>query len=117
VEPAAAVAAAPPLRIQHVEIRPDELQALVHGRRAGLTVREFQILACLAARMDRVVRRSEIYDEVWGGELAHRDRSVDVFVRKVRHKLAAVSPDWRYIHTHFGIGYRFAPEPVVDDGR
>jgi DNA-binding winged helix-turn-helix (wHTH) protein len=40
------------------------------------------------------------------------DRSVDVFVRKLRQKLERVSPDWRYIHTHFGIGYRFAAEPV-----
>ncbi|MGB1583824.1 MAG: winged helix-turn-helix domain-containing protein, partial [Solirubrobacterales bacterium] len=41
-------------------------------------------------------------------------RSVDVFVRKVRHKLEAASPDWRYVHTHFGIGYRFDAEPAVD---
>jgi DNA-binding winged helix-turn-helix (wHTH) protein len=44
--------------------------------------------------------------------MAHGDRSVDVFVRKLRQKLERVSPDWRYIHTHFGIGYRFAPEHV-----
>jgi DNA-binding winged helix-turn-helix (wHTH) protein len=43
--------------------------------------------------------------------MARGDRSVDVFVRKVRHKLEAASPDWRYVHTHFGIGYRFDPEP------
>ena len=41
--------------------------------------------------------------------MKRRDRSVDVFVRKVRNKLAVVSPQWIYIHTHFGIGYRFAP--------
>jgi DNA-binding winged helix-turn-helix (wHTH) protein len=45
--------------------------------------------------------------------MVHGDRSVDVFVRKLRQKLERASPDWRYIHTHFGIGYRFAPEPVV----
>jgi len=38
------------------------------------------------------------------------DRSVDVFVRKLRQKLEKASPQWRYIHTHFGIGYRFAAE-------
>jgi hypothetical protein len=42
--------------------------------------------------------------------MAHGDRSVDVFVRKLRQKLEAASPDWRYIHTHFGVGYRFDPE-------
>ena len=44
--------------------------------------------------------------------MAHGDRSVDVFVRKLRQKLQNQSPGWRYIHTHFGIGYRFYPEPV-----
>jgi hypothetical protein len=46
--------------------------------------------------------------------MVHGDRSVDVFVRKVRQKIERFSPDWRYIHTHFGIGYRFEPEP--EDG-
>ena len=56
--------------------------------------------------------REEIYERVWGYAMAHGDRSVDVFVRKLRQKLEKVSPDWRYIHTHFGIGYRFAPERI-----
>jgi DNA-binding winged helix-turn-helix (wHTH) protein len=33
-----------------------------------------------------------------------------VFVRKLRQKLEKASPGWRYIHTHFGVGYRFAAE-------
>ena len=59
--------------------------------------------------------REEIYERVWGYAMAHGDRSVDVFVRKLRQKLEKVSPDWRYIHTHFGIGYRFAAEPAAGD--
>ncbi len=98
----------------NLELRPDEMQALVAGTRVGLTVREFQVLAVLADREDRVMRRAEIYRQVWGGEMKHRDRAVDVFVRKVRTKLAAVAPEWAYIHTHFGIGYRFAPESVTE---
>ena len=56
--------------------------------------------------------REEIYERVWGYAMAHGDRSVDVFVRKLRQKLQGHSANWRYIHTHFGIGYRFDPEPV-----
>jgi DNA-binding winged helix-turn-helix (wHTH) protein len=97
----------------NLELRPDELQAFVDGRRLGLTVREFQVLAVLAEREDRVVRRNEIYLLVWGDEMKHRDRSVDVFVRKLRTKLAMASPGWTYIHTHFAIGYRFAPAPLT----
>ena len=57
-----------------------------------------------------MLRREEIYERVWGYAMAHGDRSVDVFVRKLRQKLRTASPDWSYIHTHFGVGYRFAPE-------
>ncbi len=95
----------------NLEIRPDEIQVLADGRRVGLTVREFQVFMILAEREYRVVRRSEIYGQVWGGEMKRRDRSVDVFVRKLRTKLARASPDWAYIHTHFGVGYRFAAIP------
>ena len=102
----------PPLTVGHLELRPAEFSALVSGRRSNLTVREFEILFVLAQRRDRVVRRGEIYAEVWGGQMPHRDRSVDVFVRKVRGKLQKVSPDWIYVHTHFGIGYRFEPEQI-----
>ena len=59
-----------------------------------------------------MLEREEIYQRVWGYAMAHGDRSVDVFVRKLRQKLEKASPDWRYIHTHFGIGYRFAAEPA-----
>jgi DNA-binding response OmpR family regulator len=100
------------LRIANLEIRPAELQLLADGERVGVTVREFQTFYVLAERCDRVVRRPEIYELVWGCEMAHRDRSVDVFVRKVRKKLSAASPDWVYIHTHFGIGYRLSPERI-----
>jgi DNA-binding response OmpR family regulator len=48
--------------------------------------------------------------------MKYRERAVDVFVRKVRTKLATVAPEWIYIHTHFGIGYRFSPEPRAPTG-
>ncbi len=99
------------LRFGDMEVRPAEYEVLVAGRRVGLTVREFQTFWCLVQRPDRVVTRPQIYELVWGGAMGHRDRSVDVFVRKVRRKLAAASPGMVYVHTHFGVGYRFHPEP------
>jgi two-component system response regulator RegX3 len=73
----------------------------------------------LAGAEGRVLEREEIYQRVWGYTMAHGDRSVDVFVRKVRAKLQRASPRWSYIHTHFGVGYRFAaePAPAVEDAR
>ena len=102
------------IRVANLEIRPAEYQLLVDGRRVGMTVREFQTFQVLAERRNRVVTRPDIYRLVWGGDMAYRDRSVDVFVRKVRQKLLVAAPGWTYIHTHFGVGYRFNPE--ADDG-
>ena len=76
-----------------------------------LTRREFELLQALSDAAGTVIERGEIYRRVWGYEMAHGDRSVDVFVRKLRIKLEQRSPGWAYIHTHFGIGYRFDPEP------
>ena len=101
--------------IGNVEVRPAELQVLIDSVRVGFTVREFELFLVLAERYDRVVPRREIYELVWGGTMPHRDRSVDVFVRKVRRKLGTAAPAWEYVHTHFGIGYRFAPERTTGE--
>ena len=77
-----------------------------------LTRREFELIQLLAEAEGQVLQREEIYQRVWGYAMVHGDRSVDVFVRKLRSKLEKASPSWRYIHTHFGIGYRFSAEPV-----
>ncbi len=70
------------------------------------------MLQLLAHAEGKVLQREEIYQQVWGYTMAHGDRSVDVFIRKVRQKLETASPEWRYIHTHFGVGYRFDPESL-----
>jgi DNA-binding response OmpR family regulator len=103
-------APARPLRCANLEIRPFECQAFVDGRPLGLTEREFQVLLALAAHRNRVVPRPDLYRFVWRRPMSYRDRSVDVFVRKLRDKLGAAAPSWVYIHTHFGVGYRFAPK-------
>ena len=95
-----------------VEIRADQYQAYVSGKSIDLTRREFELIQLLADAEGRVLEREEIYQRVWGYAMARGDRSVDVFVRKLRQKLEKASPDWRFIHTHFGVGYRFAAEPV-----
>ena len=95
------------LLVGELEIRPDRFQAFAAGRSAKLTRREFEVLQLLVDANGQVLQREEIYQRVWGYAMAHGDRSVDVFVRKLRHKLERLSPEWTYIHTHFGIGYRF----------
>jgi len=106
---------AAPTTVGELTIRPDLHQAYVGSANVELTAREFEILHLLS-KSDRVLRREEIYERVWGYSMAHGDRSVDVFVRKLRQKLRTASPAWSYIHTHFGVGYRFAPTPEDGSG-
>jgi DNA-binding response OmpR family regulator len=104
------------MMVGEITIRPDLYQAYRAEASLELTAREFEILHLLS-QSDRVLRREEIYERVWGYAMAHGDRSVDVFVRKLRQKLRSASPEWSYIHTHFGVGYRFAPEREGDEAR
>jgi DNA-binding response OmpR family regulator len=101
-------------QVGEIRIRPDRHQAYVGEVSLELTAREFEILYLLY-QAGRVLRREEIYETLWGYTMARGDRSVDVFVGKLRQKLRAGSPGWAYIHTHFGVGYRFAPEPEVGE--
>jgi DNA-binding response OmpR family regulator len=104
-----------PILAGEVEIRADRFQAYVAEQSVDLTRREFELIELLAGAEGRVLEREEIYQRVWGYAMARGDRSVDVFVRKLRQKLESASPGWRYIHTHFGVGYRFSPE-AIDGG-
>jgi DNA-binding response OmpR family regulator len=101
-----------PVTAGEVEIRSDRFQAFVGAASLDLTRREFELIELLAAAEGRVLEREEIYSRLWGYTMVRGDRSVDVFVRKLRQKLEKASPRWRYIHTHFGIGYRFAAESL-----
>ena len=93
-----------------LELRPTEHLARARGRTLSLSVRELELLAALARREGQIVSRDELYETVWGAPLRGQDRSVDVYVHKLSSKLAVALPDWAFIHTHFGFGYRFQPE-------
>jgi DNA-binding response OmpR family regulator len=95
-----------------LEISGEKFQVFAGGRSVDLTRREFEVIELLARSPGRVLEREEIYERIWGYQMIRGDRSVDVFVRKLRQKLERGSPGWRYVHTHFGVGYRFEAERV-----
>jgi DNA-binding response OmpR family regulator len=98
------------LRLGPLEIRPQAFLVLADGKRLSLTVRELDLLCALARRAGRIVSREELYAVVWGQPFRKDERSVDVYVRKLRAKLDGAMPGWSFIHTHFGFGYRLSPE-------
>jgi DNA-binding response OmpR family regulator len=101
----------PVFRAAELELRPAEFLVLAGGRPVGMTARELDLLSALMQRADRIVSRDELYRVVWGDFRRKSDRSVDVYVARIRHKLWEALPERRFIHTHFGFGYRFKPEP------
>ena len=101
------------IRVGALEIHPTQGLALADGTALSLSVREFGLLVALAASGGRIVSREDLYRRVWGGALREGDRSIDVYVHKLRVKLEQALPDERFIHTHVGFGYRFAPVPAA----
>jgi DNA-binding response OmpR family regulator len=99
------------IEIGPLEILPEDHLARASGRTLTLSIRELRLLTELARRADKIMSREELFVLVWGREMRVGDRSVDVYVRKLRVKLEEALPGWSFIHTHFGFGYRLAPEP------
>jgi len=95
-----------------LQIRASDGLVTAAGRPMSLSIREYELLLALARRSGRILPREDVYGEVWGSSMRKGDRSVDVYVHKLRDKLEAALPGWRYIHTHLGFGYRLAAEPV-----
>lgn len=96
-----------------LEIRVDTGMALAAGRVLTLSVREFDLLVALVRGAGTIVRRGDLYREAWGAELRRGDRSIDVYVHKLRVKLEAAMPGYAFIHTHIGFGYRLEQELVA----
>ncbi|MGZ4481724.1 MAG: response regulator transcription factor [Gaiellales bacterium] len=97
-------------------IDPDLHAAFLDGRNAELTRTEFRLLSVLAAERGKALTRDQLQQRVWGMPYRPRDRSVDVCVRKLREKLDHRAETHTYIHTHYGVGYRFDAVPIGTDG-
>jgi DNA-binding response OmpR family regulator len=78
----------------------------VDGRSAELTPTEFRLLYALALEQGRVLTRDELLQKIWGRRQTRRDRTVDVFVRKLRDKIDRQTPHHVFVHTRYGVGYK-----------
>src|SRR5687768_9739362 len=102
-----------PLEIEELLIDPRSFQAFVDGESVELTPTEFRLLYALALDRGRVLTRDELLQRIWGRRLTRRDRTVDVFVRKLREKIDVRSPRHSFLHTRYGVGYKLEAEPKV----
>ncbi|MGH3079419.1 MAG: response regulator transcription factor [Gaiellaceae bacterium] len=99
------------IELEELRIDPAAVQAFVHGESVGLTPTEFRLLYALALEAGRVVTRDELLQRIWGRRETHRDRTVDVFVRKLREKVDRKARDHTFIQTRYGVGYKLEPQP------
>src|SRR5919201_3833104 len=97
--------------LAELRIDPREVQAFVDGESVELTPTEFKLLYTLALDPGRVVTRDELLQKVWGRRATHRDRTVDVFVRRLRRKVDERAPRHTFVQTRFGVGYKLEPVP------
>jgi DNA-binding response OmpR family regulator len=94
------------IEIEELTIDPSNVQAYIDGVTADLTPTEFRLLHTLALERGRVVTREELMQRIWGRRQRYRDRTVDVFVRKLRTKIDRPAPRHSFIHTRHGVGYK-----------
>jgi DNA-binding response OmpR family regulator len=97
------------IEVEELRIDPREVQAYVGGESCRLTPTEFRLLYQLALDQHRVVTRDELLQKLWGRRESRRDRTVDVFVRRLREKVDRRAPRHTFIQTRYGVGYRLEP--------
>src|SRR5207245_8945277 len=107
----AAVERGETIEVEELRIDPREVEAYVDGETAGLTATEWRLLYALALDRGRVVTRDELLQKIWGRRETHRDRTVDVFVRRLREKVDRQASTHTFIQTRYGVGYRLEPVP------
>jgi DNA-binding response OmpR family regulator len=99
------------IQIEELRIDPREVQAFVDGESCELTPTEFRLLYQLALDRDHVVSRDELLQKLWGRRESHRDRTVDVFVRRLREKVDKRATRHTFIQTRYGVGYKLEAAP------
>jgi len=96
-----------PSKFGEIEIDVSSMTVRVGGTLISTTVREFSLLDYLARHSSRVFTRDQLLDAVWSPGAFVTQRSVDVYVRRLREKIEADPDNPRYLKTVRGIGYRF----------
>ena len=94
-----------PIQVGDLKIDPANREVTFSGKKAQLTLTEFDILRCLAARAGSVVSREDILKEVWRDESNKtNDRTIDVHIRALRRK---IPPLTKYVISIYGVGYKY----------
>lgn len=92
----------PQLSLGNIVIDNEKYNVLIDGNEVYLPKKEFELLKLLTSKPSKVFTRDEIFDYIWGDETFVGDRTLDVYIRKLREKLGD-----NLIKTIKGVGYKF----------
>ncbi len=95
-----------------IELDRSSCQARLHGEQLQLTATEFRLLEFLMSRTGVVFSREQLLNAVWGQDRAITDRTVDVYILRLRQKIEADPANPIIIHSVRGFGYSFEPRNV-----
>lgn len=94
------------LRFQELTLDAEAHTVYMKGRELTLTAKEYKILELLMRYPDKIFSKSNLFQSVWNSEYFSEDNTLNVHISNLRNKLKALSPDYEYIDTVWGIGYR-----------
>ena len=90
------------LDVGDFKIDRERYSVIKNSKKFSLPRKEFELLFLLASKIDKVITRDKIMNQVWGSEVLVGDRTIDVHIRKLREKLGN-----EYFKTIKGVGYKF----------
>ena len=90
------------LDLRSLIIDKDQYKIILNEKEIFLPRKEFELIYLLASKINKVCKREEIMENIWGSGVVVGDRTIDVHVRKLREKIGN-----NYLKTVKGIGYKF----------
>lgn len=105
------------IAVGNLAINLNQHTVMLGGKPITLKPKEFDLLAFLARHRGQVLTRETLLERVWDYDYSGGTRTVDVHIRWIREKIEADPSKPRYIHTIFGVGYKFDPESPNGNGR
>lgn len=100
------------LKAAHLELDRTSCRVRLHDQELALTATEFRLLEFLMTRPGIVFSREQLLDSVWGHDRAVTDRTVDVYILRLRQKIEADPTNPHFIRSVRGFGYSFNESPT-----
>jgi two-component system, OmpR family, response regulator RegX3 len=103
------------LEVGAIKVDLNTREATRDGQALQLTLKEFELLRMLMEEAGRVVKRTDLMDEIWDPNWYGSMKTLDVHVSSLRKKIGDDPADPRYIKTVRGVGFRFASSEELED--